>query len=198
MWLGYLGIFYLVFTVWTVWFSKKKAKNLIAKLIYTFLSVLVLLLLTSFSFWPKATFHIESFPLNLDRRYVEAINQDDFTVVIYKEIDESQTINYGFTVFHRFLGGYIESGVSQDITYFINSQTDELLPIKSFVYEEEVYFLLFNDDLKSYESLVIGEQNVSLIIYPLFHYTLFKVERTSEEPLTITLNGQMYEIFKIE
>jgi len=66
MWLGYLGIFYLVFAVWTVWFGKKKAKNLISKLIYTFLSVLVLLLLTIFSFWPKATFHIESFPLNLD------------------------------------------------------------------------------------------------------------------------------------
>jgi len=198
MWLGYLGIFYFVFTLWTVWFSKKKAKKLILKLIYTFLSVLVVLLLTSFSFWPKATFHIESFPLNLDRSYVEAINQDDFTVVIYKEIDENQTINYGFTVFRRFLGGYIESGVSQDITYFISSQTDELLTIKSFVYEEEVYFLLFNDDLKGYESLVIGEKNVSLIVHPLFYYTLFKVERTSEEPLTITLNGEMYEVFKIE
>lgn len=178
--------------------QQKKAKNLISKLIYTFLSVLVLLLLTSFSFWPKATFHIESFPLKLDRSYVEAINQDDFTVVVYKEIDDNQAINYGFTVFHKFLGGYIESGVSEDVTYFIGSHTDELLTIKSFVYEEEVYFLLFNDDLKSYESLVIGEQNVSLIVYPLFHYTLFKVERTSEEPLTITLNGEMYDVLKIE
>lgn len=198
MWLGYLGVFYLVFAVWTVWFGKKKAKNLISKLIYTFLSVLVLLLLTSFSFWPKATFHIESFPLNLDRSYVEAIKQENFTVVIYGENDDNQGVDYGFTVFNRFLGGYIESGVSEDITYFKNSQTDELLSIKSFVFEEEVYFLLFNDDLKGYESLVIGEQNVSLIVYPLFHYTLFKVVRTSQEPLTITLNGEMYEVFKIE
>lgn len=198
MWLGYLGVFYLVFAVWTVWFSKKRAKNLISKLIYTFLSVLVLLLLTSFSFWPKATFHIESFPLNLDRSYVEAIDQDDFTVVIYRENDDNQGVDYGFTVFNRFLGGYIESGVSENITYFKNSQTDELLSIKSFVFDEEVYFLLFNDDLKGYESLVIGEQNVSLLVYPLFHYTLLKVVRTSEEPLTITLNGEMYEVFKIE
>lgn len=198
MWLGYLGIFYLVFAVWTVWFSKKRAKNLISKLIYTFLSVLVLLLLTSFSFWPKATFHIESFPLNLDWSYVEAIKQENFTVVIYRENDDNQGVDYGFTVFNRFLGGYIESGVSEDITYFKNSQTDELLSIKSFVFDEEVYFLLFNDDLKGYESLVIGEQNVSLIVYPLFHYTLFKVVRTSQEPLTITLNGEMYEVFKIE
>ena len=198
MWLGYLGIFYLVFAVWTVWFSKKRAKNLISKLIYTFLSVLVLLLLTSFSFWPKATFHIESFPLNLDRTYVEAIRQDDFTVVIYRENDDNQGVDYGFTVFNRFLGGYIESGVSEDITYFKKSQTDELLSIKSFVFEEEVYFLLFNDDLKGYESLIIGEQNVSLIVYPIFHYTLFKVERTSDEPFTITLNGDTYEVFQIE
>ena len=89
--LGYLGLAYVVFTFYVIWFGKKKPQKLLARFIYTFLIIVFTLLLTNFSFSPKTSYYIKAFPINLDNEYVETIETEQYRIVIYSIEHESET-----------------------------------------------------------------------------------------------------------
>ncbi len=188
--LGYLGLAYIVFSVYIIWFAKRKPQKLYARFIYSFLVVIFTLLLTNFSFSPKTSFYLKSFPIHLDNEYVETIEAEQYRIVVYSTLNESDTNQvYEFYIFQEFLVGYIDSGLDSGFSFYNNDETNTSMVIRAIATEESLYFMLYNKDLVNYDSLVIGDQVVDLNVDLNSPFTLFEVIKTSDEPLVITLNG---------
>lgn len=195
MLIGIVTILYLVFAIWTIWFSKKKSKLLISKILYSFLALILVLLLSSFSFSPKTSFFIKSFPMNLDREFKETIVIEDYTLVVYQEESDS----YGFEVFYKFLNiAYVEDSLLIRSETYKNIDDGTLLYFTYVNVGNTDYLLLFNEDLKSYSSLIIGDQEVDLMELDDKIYSVFILQEPIENIETVILNNQTYIELEIE
>jgi len=189
MLIGIVTILYLIFAIWTIWFSKKKSKLLISKILYSILALILVLLLSSFSFSPKTSFFIKSFPMNLDREFKETIVIEDFTLVVYQEESDS----YGFEVFYKFLNiAYVEDSLLIKSKTYKNIEDDTLLYFVYVNVENVDYLLCFNESFKTYSSLIIGEQEVDLTELNDKIYSVFILEEPIENIETVILNNQTY------
>lgn len=196
MLLGIIAILYFVLAIWSIWFSKKKSKTVQARVIYTFLVFVFIILLSSFTFWPKASLYVKSFPLNLDREYVETIELEKYAIVVYTTDDGD---SYGFETFYRYLGGYLESSQSRvSIHSFKDSINNQYYSFAYITIDEVVYALLFNEDLANYQSLIIGGQFIDLNVDLTRKYTLVPLENSIDEIETVILNDNEYNVMKIE
>ncbi len=189
MLIGIVTILYLIFAIWTIWFSKKKSKLLISKILYSILALILVLLLSSFSFSPKTSFFIKSFPMNLDREFKETIVIEDYTLVVYQEESDS----YGFEVFYKFLNiAYVEDSLLIKSKTYKNIEDDTLLYFVYVNVENVDYLLCFNESFKTYSSLIIGEQEVDLTELNDKIYSVFILEEPIENIETVILNNQTY------
>ncbi|MDT8336588.1 MAG: hypothetical protein RQ856_02020 [Candidatus Izemoplasmatales bacterium] len=92
--------------------------------------------------------YVKSFPLNLDREYVETIELEKYAIVVYSTDNEK---SYGFETFYKYIGGYIES--TQPRVSFHSFKGPINNQYFSFAYvaiDDAVYALLFNEDLVNY------------------------------------------------
>lgn len=195
MLIGIVTILYLVFAIWTIWFSKKKSKLLISKILYSFLALILVLLLSSLSFSPKSSFFIKSFPMNLDREFKETIVIEDYTLVVYQEENDS----YGFEVFYKFLNiAYVEDSLLIKSKTYKNVEDDTLLYFIYVNVENVDYLLLFNEEFEIYSSLIIGNQEVDLTELEDTIYSVFILEVPIENIENVILNNQTYNELKIE
>jgi hypothetical protein len=195
MLIGIVTILYLVFAIWTIWFSKKKSKLLISKILYSFLALILVLLLSSFSFSPKTSFFIKSFPMNLDREFKETIVIEDYTLVVYQEESDF----YGFEVFYKFLNiAYVEDSLLIRSETYKNIDDGTLLYFTYVNVGDTDYLLLFNEDLKTYSSLIIGDQEVDLMELDDKIYSVFILQEPIENIETVILNNQTYIELEIE
>lgn len=189
MLIGIVTILYLIFAIWTIWFSKKKSKLLISKILYSILALILVLLLSSFSFSPKTSFFIKSFPMNLDREFKETVVIEDYTLVVYQEESDS----YGFEVFYKFLNiAYVEDSLLIKSKTYKNIEDDTLLYFVYVNVENVDYLLCFNESFKTYSSLIIGEQEVDLTELNDKIYSVFILEEPIENIETVILNNQTY------
>lgn len=189
MLIGIVTILYLIFAIWTIWFSKKKSKLLISKILYSILALILVLLLSSFSFSPKTSFFIKSFPMNLDREFKETIVIEDYTLVVYQEESDS----YGFEVFYKFFNiAYVEDSLLIKSKTYKNIEDDTLLYFVYVNVENVDYLLCFNESFKTYSSLIIGEQEVDLTELNDKIYSVFILEEPIENIETVILNNQTY------
>lgn len=190
---GYIAVIYFIFSVYIIWFGKKKPEKIWVRFIYSFLVIVFILLLTNFSFSPQVSYKIKSFPFNLDREYSQIIEVEDYSIVVYPtNIDTNTYESYDIYTFHKFLGGYIEYQIRPGFSLFRNDETNQQIAIKSIIIEKTSYFLLYNRDLAKYDSLVIGDQTVDLDIDLSNPFVLFKVINNDDEPLVITVDGLEY------
>ncbi|MFA7075593.1 MAG: hypothetical protein WC152_02880 [Candidatus Izemoplasmatales bacterium] len=187
--LGYFGLIYIIFAIYIIWFSKKKPRGIVAKLIYTFFMLVITLILTSFSFSPKTSFYLKSFPMNLDNEYVQTIKVDLYQIVVFSETNGNSTEEgHDLYVFQKFLLGYVDSGIKSGYGLYENDEATASMLFKMVIIEEKLYFLLFNEELASYNSLIIGGQTVNLDVDLNDKFTLFLVPDIGDEQLTIVLN----------
>lgn len=196
MLLGIIAILYFVLAIWSIWFSKKKSKTVLARIIYTVLVFVFIILFSSFTFWPKASLYVKSFPLNLDREYVETIELEKYALVVYTTDDGD---SYGFEIFYKYLNGYIETSESRESYHSfkdpINNQHFWLVYI---LVDDEPYALLFNEDLANYQSLIIEGQTIDLNVNLTPKYTLVPLENYIENIETVILDNIEYNIINFE
>lgn len=196
MLLGIIAILYFVLAIWSIWFSKKKSKTVAARIIYTFLVFIFIILLSSFTFWPKTSLYVKSFPLNLDREYVETIELEEYVIVVYTP-DSGES--YGFETFYKYIGGYIESTQPRvSFHSFKGPINDQYFGFSYVIIDDVVYALLFNDDLVNYQSLIIEDQIIDLNLDLSQKYTLVPLENRIFEIKTVTLDNIEYNVMEIE
>lgn len=191
--LGFIALFYFVFSAYIIWFAKKKPEKIWVRFTYSFLVIVFTTLLTNFSFSPQTSYKIKSFPFNLDRDYSQIIEVEDYAIVAYPTGSELDTSSgYDFYIFQKFLEGYIDSGIEVGDSWFENEDSSHSIFIKAVIIEEKAYFLLYHRDLAKYDSLKIGDLEVDLDIDLSNPFILFERISTGDEPLIITIDGVEY------
>ena len=192
--IGVVTILYLIFAIWTIWFSKKKSQKLVSRILYSVLALILVLLLSSISFWPKTSFFIKSFPMNLDREFKETIVIEDYTLVVYQDED-----SYGFEVFYKFLGvAYVEDSLIINNKTFKNDENDTLLRLMYVNINNQDYLLLFNNDFTENTSLVLGSQEVDFDSLSEELYSVILVNEGVDNLENVILDNQAYNELKIE
>ena len=193
--IGIVAILYIIFAIWTIWFSKKKSEKLISRILYSFLAFILVLLLSSISFWPKASFYIKSFPMNLDREFKETIVIDDYTLVVYQGEDDS----YGFEIFYKFLGVvYVEDSLIISNKIYKNDADNTLLRLMYVNINNQDYLLLFNKDYIENASLFLGSQEVDFDNLNEELYSVLLVNEGIDNLETVILDNQAYNLLEIE
>lgn len=192
--IGVVTILYFIFAIWTIWFSKKKSEKLVARILYSLLAFILVLLLSSISFSPKTSFFIKSFPMNLDREFKETVVIEDYTLVIYQDED-----SYGFEVFYKFLGVvYVEDSLLINNKTFKNAENDTLLRLMYVKINNQDYLLLFNDDFRENISLILDSQEVDIDSLEEELYSVILLNESIDNLETVILNNQTYNELKIE
>ncbi len=192
--IGVVTILYFIFAIWTIWFSKKKSEKLVARILYSLLAFILVLLLSSISFSPKTSFFIKSFPMNLDREFKETVVIEDYTLVIYQDED-----SYGFEVFYKFLGVvYVEDSLLINNKTFKNAENDTLLRLMYININNQDFLLLFNNDFTENTSLVLGSQEVDFDSLSEELYSVILVNEGVDNLENVILDNQAYSELKIE
>ena len=192
--IGIVTILYFIFAIWTIWFSKKKSEKLVARILYSLLAFILVLLLSSISFSPKTSFFIKSFPMNLDREFKETVVIEDYTLVIYQDED-----SYGFEVFYKFLGVvYVEDSLLINNKTFKNVENDTLLRLMYVKINNQDYLLLFNDDFRENISLILDSQEVDIDSLEEELYSVILVNEGIDNLETVILDNQTYNVLEIE
>jgi hypothetical protein len=192
--IGIVTILYFIFAIWTIWFSKKKSEKLVARILYSVLAFILVLLLSSISFSPKTSFFIKSFPMNLDREFKETVVIEDYTLVIYQDED-----SYGFEVFYKFLGVvYVEDSLLINNKTFKNVENDTLLRLMYVKINNQDYLLLFNDDFRENISLILDSQEVDIDSLEEELYSVILVNEGIDNLETVILDNQTYNVLEIE
>lgn len=192
--IGVVTILYLIFAIWTIWFSKKKSQKLVSRILYSVLALILVLLLSSISFSPKTSFFIKSFPMNLDREFKETVVIEDYTLVIYQDED-----SYGFEVFYKFLGVvYVEDSLLINNKTFKNAENDTLLRLMYININNQDFLLLFNNDFTENTSLVLGSQEVDFDSLSEELYSVILVNEGVDNLENVILDNQAYSELKIE
>ncbi len=192
--IGIVTILYFIFAIWTIWFSKKKSEKLVARILYSLLAFILVLLLSSISFSPKTSFFIKSFPMNLDREFKETVVIEDYTLVIYQDED-----SYGFEVFYKFLGVvYVEDSLLINNKTFKNAENDTLLRLMYVKINNQDYLLLFNDDFRENISLILDSQEVDIDSLEEELYSVILLNESIDNLETVILDNQTYNVLEIE
>jgi len=195
--LGVAVIIYFAFGVWSIWISKKRApKSLMQRIGLSVLALALIMLVSSISFSAKTSFHINSFPLHLDREYVEMIEVDDYAIVVYTDDDGE---SYGFETFSKFFITYLEyTSKNTETLVFKGEDATQLFWFTYINVNNQDYVLLFNEDLADYQSLTIEEQVIDLDVDSSSKYSLIALESDIESIETVTLNNIEYNLVEIK
>jgi hypothetical protein len=127
--------------------------------------------------------------MNLDREFKETIVLEDYTLVVYQEESDS----YGFEVFYKFFNiAYVEDSLLIKSKTYKNIEDETLLYFIYVNIENVDYLLLFNEDFKTYNSLIIGDQELDLTELEDTIYSVFVLQESFENIETVILNNQTY------